>query len=103
MATSTGQYLILFSTVASCTIYFVYGTLDWQYGLWVAAWCALAAQILLYFINLVVKRFKRQSIILVFLTGLLVLTVIMVPTFGGLDAQKSLDEGKDIWALSSFC
>lgn len=43
VATSTGQYLILFSTVASCSIYLVYGTLNWQYGLWVAAWCAIAA------------------------------------------------------------
>jgi len=49
-AASTSKYMIMYSKVASCLIYFVYGQLNWQYGLWVAAWGASGSLILLYFI-----------------------------------------------------
>jgi len=81
--------MILFSTLTSCTIYFIYGTLNWQYGLWTAVWCATAAQVVLFFINMIVKKMQRQSIILVFLCFILVVTALLVPIFGSLDAQKA--------------
>jgi len=49
-AASTSKYMIMFSKIASCVVYFIYGELNWQYALWVAAWGASGAMILLFFI-----------------------------------------------------
>lgn len=59
VSSATGQYMILFSTLASCVVYFIYGNLDWQYSLWVSSWVVLGALVLLHFISKLVRLLHR--------------------------------------------
>jgi uncharacterized membrane protein YfcA len=81
VASSTGMYMIMFSTAGSSITYGVFGTLNIYYGLWIGGWCAIASVIGLYILNKVVKKFDRQSPIVFLLTFVLGLSALLVPVF----------------------
>merc|ERR1719231_514387 len=68
VSSATGMYLITFSKIVTCVIYFIYGELVMDYALWAG-----------------------------FLTLILGLSVIGVPLFGGMNLKKEADGGKDIY------
>lgn len=43
VSSATGMYLITFSKIAPCIIYFMYGELQLDYGFWVAGWSTVGA------------------------------------------------------------
>lgn len=81
VASSTGMYMIMFSTAGSSITFIVFGTLNTPYGLWIGGWCAVASIIGLYILNKVVKKFDRQSPIVFLLTFVLGLSALLVPVF----------------------
>ena len=81
VASSTGMYMIMFSTAGSSITYIVFGTLNIPFGLWIGGWCAVASIIGLYVLNKVVKKFDRQSPIVFLLTFVLGLSALLVPVF----------------------
>ena len=93
VASSTGMYMIMFSTAGSSITYIVFGTLNIQFGLWIGAWCAVASLIGLYILNKVVKKFDRQSPIVFLLTFVLGLSALLVPVFAIVNLKgKSMDD-----------
>jgi uncharacterized membrane protein YfcA len=93
VASSTGMYMIMFSTAGSSITYIVFGTLNVQFGLWIGSWCAVASIIGLYILNKVVKKFNRQSPIVFLLTFVLGLSALLVPLFAIISLQgKSMEE-----------
>jgi uncharacterized membrane protein YfcA len=99
VASSTGMYMIMFSTAGSSITYAVFGTLNLSYGLWIGGWCAVASIIGLYILNKVVKKFDRQSPIVFLLTFVLGLSALLVPVF----AVVSLKGKKDILSFKNIC
>ena len=99
VASSTGMYMIMFSTAGSSITYAVFGTLNISYGLWIGGWCAVASIIGLYILNKVVKKFDRQSPIVFLLTFVLGLSALLVPVF----AVVSLKGKKDILSFKNIC
>jgi len=81
VASSTGMYMILFSTAGSSITYLVFGTLNLPFGLWIGGWCAVASLIGLYLLNKVLKKFDRQSPIVFLLAFVLGLSALLVPVF----------------------
>ena len=81
VASSTGMYMIMFSTAGSSITYIIFGTLNLQFGLWIGVWCAIASIIGLYILDKVVKKFDRQSPIVFLLTFVLGLSALLVPVF----------------------
>ena len=81
VASSTGIYMIMFSTAGSSITFIVFGTLNTPYGLWIGGWCAVASIIGLYILKKVVKKFDRQSPIVFLLTFVLGLSALLVPVF----------------------
>lgn len=51
VSSATGMYMITFSKICTCTIYFVNGRLALDYGGWMAAWSVAGACIGLHFAN----------------------------------------------------
>ena len=59
VSSATGMYLITFSKVATCVIYFIEDLLIMDYGLWVAAWSTLGAILGLIGANIYMEKFGR--------------------------------------------
>ena len=81
VASSTGMYMIMFSTAGSSITYIVFGTLNMPFALWIGCWCAVASLIGLYILNKVMKKFDRQSPVVFLLAFVLGLSALLVPVF----------------------
>jgi len=103
VVSSTSMYMIMYSTFSSSFIYLIFGTLNIQYACWIAFWCVLGTMIGLKVLDTVMKKFQRQSPIVILLACLMAMAAIMVPIFGGLDLKEQKDAGIDILAFKSLC
>ena len=103
VSSATGMYMITFSKIATCTIYFVNGKLIPDYAIWIACWSMLGSVIGLRGANIYMAKSERQSIIVLFLTIVLALSVVGVPIFGGLDLKAAAEGGKNILAFKNLC
>jgi len=103
VASSTGMYLILFSTTSSSVAYIIFQTLNIPYGFWIGFWCSLSSIIGLYILNKVVKKFNRQSIIVFVFTFVMTISAILVPIFGALDLSQQAKSGQSLFSLTSIC
>lgn len=59
VASSTGMYMIIFSTGASTAAYVISDLLDLTYGFWIGGWCIVGTIIGMLLLNSVVKKFGR--------------------------------------------
>lgn len=59
VASSTGMYMILFSTAGTSITFILFGVLNLTFGFWIGCWCAVASLIGLYALNKVIKKFDR--------------------------------------------
>lgn len=82
VSSATGMYLITFSKIVTCVIYFLYGELVMDYALWCAFVSCIGSVAGLASVNWYMRKFGRQSIIIFCLTFILGLSVIGVPLFG---------------------
>lgn len=103
VSSATGMYLVSFSKIAACLVYYLAGQLKVDYGLWIALWATIASVIGLYGADVYMRVFKRQSIIVMALTFILAISAIAVPIFGGLSLKQQASEGVDIMAFNSLC
>lgn len=103
VSSSTGLYLVTFSKISACTIYFISGELNVQYAFWIAGWSTVGSIIGIYLTGIYMEKYGRQSIIVFFLTFVLAVSVVGVPVFGYFDLKKQSDEGQDIMAFSNIC
>ena len=103
VSSATGLYLVTFSKVASCLIYFLNGELDVEYGLWIGLWATVGTVIGLLLVEWYMRVSGRQSIIVWTLVFMFVLSVIAIPIFGGLSLKQQHTEGIDLFAFTSLC
>ena len=59
VSAATGMYMITFSKISTCLLYFLNGTLLLDYGFWIAAWSTLGAIIGLKGANIYMAKFNR--------------------------------------------
>lgn len=81
VASSTGMYMIMFSTAGSSITYIVFGTLNMEFALWIGLWCTVASLAGLVILNRVMKKFDRQSPVVFLLAFVLGLSALLVPVF----------------------
>jgi len=84
------MYMILFSTTGSTLVYAIQGNLNILYGLWLGFWTCVASVAGLYALDKVVKKFNRQSPLVMLLTGVLGLSTLLVPIFGYLELSEKM-------------
>jgi uncharacterized membrane protein YfcA len=82
VASSTGMYLILFSSIGSTSLQAFQGNLNYLFALWLGFWSCVASVLGLMALDRIVKRFNRQSPLVIMLTFVLGISTIMVPIFG---------------------
>lgn len=103
VSSATGMYLITFSKIVTSVIYFLYGELVLDYALWAAFVSVIGSIIGLASVNWYMKKFGRQSIIILCLTIILFISVIGVPVFGAQNLKREAENGKNIYAFKSIC
>jgi len=103
VSSATGMYLIMYSKIAACTVYILAGKLDMQYGAWIAAWSSVGAVIGLYGSNWYMKKFGRQSIIVMSLAFILFLAVIGQPTYNFILMAQQIERGDNVLNFTSLC
>jgi FtsH-binding integral membrane protein len=81
----------------------MYGMLNTQFAFWIGFWCSLGSLVGLYVLNRVIKKYERQSFVVILLSFILGLSALLVPLFALLDMKKSIESGKDILTFNSIC
>jgi uncharacterized membrane protein YfcA len=76
---STGMYMILFSAFSNTLSFWLFGNLDVMYALWIGAWTAVGIYVFLSIIGGMIKKYRRPSIVVFFLGGVIGLSSIVVP------------------------
>lgn len=104
VSTSTGMYMIMFSSGASTLMYLSYGALNVTFAVWLGFWCSGGIIIGIVMVDYLIKVTGRQSMIVFFLVFMLFLSGVLVisETF----TQYSEDDQAKIdylWAFSSIC
>ncbi len=105
VSSATGMYMIMYAKLASSITFLVFGLLDIQFGLWIGFWCAIGAMMGLMGVNLMLKKFKRQSYIVFILFLVIAICTVFIPTFGAKDlADKVSARGHEaLWETGSLC
>ena len=103
VSSSTGMYLVMFSTTAATVVYILAGKLDILYGVWMAAWSILGSVTGLFGANWYMKKFGRQSIIVICLTFILFLAVVGQPTYNFILMANSIENGENVMTFTSLC
>ena len=103
VSTSTGMYMIMFSTFASSIIYISYGALNEEFALWLGFWSIIGIIGGIVLVDSLIKKYNRQSIIVFILCSVLALSAVLVPLFNGLEVLQKIHEGKDVWKFTSIC
>ena len=103
VSSASGLYLVTFSKIAACLIYFLNEELDIPYGLWIGAWSCVGMVIGILITNSYMKKTGRQSVIVWCLVSIFFISTIAIPIFGGISLADEKAEGIDIYAFSSVC
>jgi hypothetical protein len=69
----------------------------------VAVWSTIGAVMGLKGANWYMEKFGRQSIIVLCLTFIMIISSIGVPFFGIIDLKKKADAGENIKEMGSIC
>ena len=104
VSTSTGMYMIMFSTGASTLMFYTYGALNLTFGFWLGFWCSFGILIGVSLVNHLIKIYKRQSLLVFFLVFMLALSAVLV--FVQNIIQYLVDEESEkeqLWKISSIC
>lgn len=103
VSTSTGMYMIMFSTAASSIIYISYGALNEEFAIWLGIWSIIGIIGGIHLVDSLIKKYNRQSIIVFILCLVLGISAVLVPFFNGIEVLQQLEAGKDIWKFTSIC
>ena len=103
VSSATGLYLVFFSKVASCFVYFLNDELAIGHSLWIGFWSTIGMIISILYAQEYIKKSGRQSLIVWSLVVVFVIAIILVPVFGAISLKNQVEEGVDIRAFTNIC
>merc|ERR1712222_59748 len=98
---TTATTLFVMST-STCLGFVVSGTAPVDYALWLAFATAVGAVFGKAIIGWLVKKFRRPSLLMFLLTGIIIISVILLFITGLVDLVNSIKQGEDM-LFRSFC
>ena len=103
VATSTAMYMILFSSLASSVIFLTMGGLNVDFALWIGAWSVIGIAFCMKVVNKLIQKYRRPSIIVFLLAIVLLISMIMIPIFNGMQLYDLAKGGVDIYVFDKMC
>jgi len=80
VASSTGMYMIMFSSFLNTLTFYLFKLLPVDYALWLGLWCSIGIYIFLAIVGKIVKKYDRQSIVVFILALVITLSTVIVPS-----------------------
>ena len=99
VASASGMYMIIFATGANTITFLLNDMLNMTYGLWIGGCCIAGTIIGMIILEVVMKKYNRQSPLVFLLAAIFLVSVIAVPIQGYLN----LRDKKHIWKINSIC
>ncbi len=103
VASATGMYLVLFSVINTCVVNGVSGILNFRYGLFIGAFCAVGSLVGLSSADSLVKKVGRQSILVWMLCFVFFMAVAVTPFVAISQLKGLVSQGQDITAFVAPC
>jgi uncharacterized membrane protein YfcA len=105
VSTSTGMYMIIYSSAASTLLFIIYGTLNISFSVWLSFWCSMGIIIGISVVNIIIRQYKRQSVLVFLLVIILGFSGLLVPIdttiriFGMPNGLYTAE----LWEFNSLC
>ena len=99
VASSSGGYMIIFSSAAAVMTYLLADLINLSYGMWVGGFCIVGTLLGMYLLNSLLQRWKRQSPLVALLAVIFSISVIAVPVFG----FHQLKGEANLWQHNDIC
>lgn len=100
VATTTGGYMIIFSTFAVTLSYSIAGIVPWDYALWVGFLSIVGTYVGMWSVKGIMKKLGRQSPLVILLATMLGLSGLAVIIFNIVPEAQA---DKDHWSFRPFC
>jgi len=102
VASSTNIFLVMYSATANSISYVISGQINVYDGLWYGLWTAIGVVIGVTGANRIVEKTGRQSIFLIVLAGVLVISISFSIIFNTLDIIDEVNGGKHILEIGNL-
>ena len=79
VASATGMYLVMFSSISNSLLYAMAGLFYWSWGIWLGTATAIGSILGLKLINQAVKKTGRVSLLIFMLAGVIIGSAIIIP------------------------
>lgn len=103
VASSTNIFLVMHSATANSISYIISGQINVYNGLWYGMWTAIGVMIGVICANKIVEKTGRQSIFLIVLSVVLIVSIVFSFTFNTISIIDEVNDGKNIFAFGNFC
>jgi uncharacterized membrane protein YfcA len=103
VVTATGMYMSMWASLSNTVNFYLFGSLLWDYALWIGFLSSMGIIISLYVVNALIARYKRPSIIVLVLGCSLVSAGAVFPYFSIKQLGETAARGVEIWAFRSIC
>lgn len=103
IASATGMYIVMYSAGAITLQFIMTNELLWDYSLVCGLSTILGTYLGISLINRLVKKTGRQSLLILVLCLLILVSIIVIPINSGIRLKQQADEGIDIFAFRDLC
>lgn len=94
----------MFSAFSNCLTFWLFGSLDLRFALWLGLWSGIGIYIFLSIVGAIIKKYRRPSIIVFCLGGVIAVSAVAVPTTNIFNLVRlSHIPGQNIWGFHKLC
>lgn len=93
----------MFSAFSNVLTFWIFGQLAIDYSLWIGLWCGIGIYIFLSVVGNIIKKYRRPSLIVFFLGGVIALSALVVPAVNINFLMEQAALGQNVWGFGSTC
>jgi hypothetical protein len=103
VAGACSLFLVCYSKVASTIVYSLNGLMNWPYALWVGFWSCVGGFVGSVLLIFFIKYGGRQSVVVWALVLEFMISIVLIPLYGSIQAKAATAAGANIWARTLVC
>ena len=103
VSSSTGMFMVLFTTFSSFLQFFIAGIFEPSYAGVLGACVVVFTFMGITQVNKIVKRSGRASIVVFCLASITSLSAVIIPIYGFMQESTKIESGIPIWSFNSYC
>lgn len=96
---ATGMYMIMYSAFANTLTFWLFGSLNTGYALWIGIWSGLGIYFFLSVVSAMIKKYNRPSIVVFFLAAVIGASALVVPAVNTRALMNATSKGVNVWGF----